>query len=413
MRAWTEAARGSSRRPALGRRREAAGAFPDGDRSSRGGRRRGAHEELEAASLLVRALARGESFGTASTRAFSCASPIVASDIEGYAEVADHDETGILFRRATPRRSSARWSNSSRTRSAAEPTGAAAREAAEPYSGDRISAAALSIYDRLAVRQRRPGRRHEATDKAAAESVLAPGHRSVPDRLFVGLPVLRGPDPGPVERAFCVNEWKWVAVVVLVTLFSVVVRAYAGTLSSSRPIPSLWLCGAALSLRVPRLAAWDQLRRRPRRELAARPWATGTFVVGRVLATIVGVVFAYRLFDVVVVLALVFLTVDIASIPERALLVLAVALGIGLGIAARGFPDGAPRPPGPLSQEVGAVRPMVHRRAAVSTVLRWLGSQSRRFFFQRPGFGRGASCCVHHAPAFGIDGSVEAAASSS
>ena len=30
------------------------------------------------------------------TRAFACATPVVASDIEGYAQVADHDETGIL-----------------------------------------------------------------------------------------------------------------------------------------------------------------------------------------------------------------------------------------------------------------------------------------------------------------------------
>ena len=51
--------------------------------------------ELAKASVLTAPSIGGESFGMVLTRAFACATPVVASDIEGYREVASA-ETGIL-----------------------------------------------------------------------------------------------------------------------------------------------------------------------------------------------------------------------------------------------------------------------------------------------------------------------------
>jgi phosphatidyl-myo-inositol alpha-mannosyltransferase len=116
----------------------------------------GVHEddltaELQAASLLVAPSLGGESFGMVLTRAFSCATPVVASDIEGYAQVADHDETGILFppgdSAALERALVELLEDEDRRRT----YGAAARKAAEPYSWDRIGAQLVEIYERVAA----------------------------------------------------------------------------------------------------------------------------------------------------------------------------------------------------------------------------------------------------------------------
>jgi phosphatidylinositol alpha-mannosyltransferase len=107
--------------------------------------------ELEAASLLVAPSLGGESFGMVLTRAFACATPVVASDIEGYAQVADHRETGILVPpgdvRALGEAVVELLENEERRRA----YGAAAREAAEPYSWDRIGRQLVDIYERLAA----------------------------------------------------------------------------------------------------------------------------------------------------------------------------------------------------------------------------------------------------------------------
>jgi phosphatidylinositol alpha-mannosyltransferase len=107
--------------------------------------------ELQAASLLVAPSLGGESFGMVLTRAFSCATPVVASDIEGYAQVADHDETGILVPPGDPvalERAVVELLEDEERRRA---FGAAARQAAEPYSWDRIAAQLIAIYERLAA----------------------------------------------------------------------------------------------------------------------------------------------------------------------------------------------------------------------------------------------------------------------
>ncbi|HXV57361.1 MAG TPA: glycosyltransferase family 4 protein [Gaiellaceae bacterium] len=105
--------------------------------------------ELTAASLLAAPSLGGESFGMVLTRAFACATPVVASDIEGYAQVADHDETGILVPPgdvdALADGLLALLEDEPRRRQ----LGVEARAAAEEYSWDLIGRKLLDVYESL------------------------------------------------------------------------------------------------------------------------------------------------------------------------------------------------------------------------------------------------------------------------
>jgi phosphatidyl-myo-inositol alpha-mannosyltransferase len=106
--------------------------------------------ELQAASLLAAPALGGESFGMVLTRAFATATPAVASDIEGYAAVADESSAVLVppgdadavareivgLLRDEPRRAA---------------LGAGARKIAEGYSWDRIARRLIEIYEELAV----------------------------------------------------------------------------------------------------------------------------------------------------------------------------------------------------------------------------------------------------------------------
>jgi phosphatidylinositol alpha-mannosyltransferase len=85
------------------------------------------------------------------TRAFACATPVVASDIEGYAAVAG-PETGILVPAGDVEALGAALvellEDEPRRRRLAQ----AARAASEQYSWDRIARRLLEIYERLAGR---------------------------------------------------------------------------------------------------------------------------------------------------------------------------------------------------------------------------------------------------------------------
>jgi len=115
--------------------------------------------ELEAASLLAAPALGGESFGMVLTRAFATATPAVASDIEGYAAVAD-ERSAVLV---PPGDSAAIASalvelltDEERRRALGE----AARTVAERYSWDRIAGRLVEIYEELAIRR--------AAERAAA-----------------------------------------------------------------------------------------------------------------------------------------------------------------------------------------------------------------------------------------------------
>jgi phosphatidylinositol alpha-mannosyltransferase len=106
--------------------------------------------ELLAASLLAAPSLGGESFGMVLTRAFSCATPVVASDIEGYAAVAG-PETGILVPPGDADALGSALVELLEDEERRRALGAAARRAAEPYSWDRIGRLLLDVYERVAA----------------------------------------------------------------------------------------------------------------------------------------------------------------------------------------------------------------------------------------------------------------------
>ena len=107
-------------------------------------------EELLRAKLLVAPSLGGESFGMVLTRAFACATPVVASDISGYRDVMT-PETAVAVppsdERALADAVSALLDDEPRRFA----LGAAARELAqERYGWDRIARRLLEIYHEVA-----------------------------------------------------------------------------------------------------------------------------------------------------------------------------------------------------------------------------------------------------------------------
>ena len=141
-----------------------------------------------------------------------------------------------------------------------------------------------------------------------------------------------------VEDAFRYVRWEWIAAAVLANLVSIIFRSVAWEVivkqATTPPGPGqknvfaafcVGLLGnAALPGRVGEIARVIVLNRR----MTKRP---GTW------ATLLGTVFAHRLFDVVVAAVLVVYVVYAAEIPEWARPALAIALGIGIGLVVAGL----------------------------------------------------------------------------
>jgi phosphatidyl-myo-inositol alpha-mannosyltransferase len=106
--------------------------------------------ELQAASLLAAPALGGESFGMVLTRAFATATPAVASDIEGYAAVADASSAVLVppGDANAVARSLVELLTDEPRRAA---LGAGARKIAERYSWDHIARRLVEIYEELAV----------------------------------------------------------------------------------------------------------------------------------------------------------------------------------------------------------------------------------------------------------------------
>jgi len=105
-------------------------------------------ELLQAKALAAPAIGR-ESFGMVLTRAFGCATPVVASDIEGYRDVAT-PETGVLVPPGEPRALADALVTLLTDEERRRRLGHAGRElASERYSWERIGARLEGIYRRL------------------------------------------------------------------------------------------------------------------------------------------------------------------------------------------------------------------------------------------------------------------------
>lgn len=232
----------------------------------------------------------------------------------------------------------------------------------------------------------------------------------VPTLLIVALVVWRSPDVGVLERAFRAVEWTWVAVAVTVNLFSVIVRARAWSVVIRQSIPPPWprdrtvfsafciglLANIALPGRVGELARVAVVTRHVRRRPAT--WAT-----------IVGTVFAHRLFDVVAAVALVVFTLYTAPIPGWAEPVLAVAIGVGLGFLIAGFLL-ARREPRPVEDELGPLRRVLRMARHGLTVLRRPGPALAAIALQLVGWVAQLGAVYAAMLAFGIGASVPEAA---
>ncbi len=105
--------------------------------------------ELLSAKALVAPSLGGESFGMVLTRAFACATPVVASDIPGYRDVMT-PETGLLVPPGEPRALADAIVSLLADEPRRQSLGNAARRlACELYSWDDIARRLVAIYERV------------------------------------------------------------------------------------------------------------------------------------------------------------------------------------------------------------------------------------------------------------------------
>ena len=184
-------------------------------------------------------------------------------------------------------------------------------------------------------------------------------------RAALGLPVFaavialfwwRGPSFTAIGDAFAAVKWQWVVIAIALNLLSVIVRALAWTtvIRSAMPAPhpgvplvfSAFSVGlfanAVLPGRIGELARVAVLTRK-------MPDRRGAW------ATLVGTVFAHRVFDVVPVVLLVLYVVATANIPDSARVSLIFAIGVGVGLFAFAFAS-ARRPQTLKADKGGRVR---------------------------------------------------------
>ncbi|MGZ4333283.1 MAG: lysylphosphatidylglycerol synthase transmembrane domain-containing protein [Gaiellaceae bacterium] len=149
----------------------------------------------------------------------------------------------------------------------------------------------------------------------------------------VALVIWRGPDWHSVRLAFTAVSWPWVAAAIGLNLLSVVARSVSWDTcieqSMEPPHPGYPLvfsafcvglfANAVLPGRVGEIARAAVLRRR----LPGRKGAT---------ATLIGSVFAHRMFDLFPTIALVVWVLLAADIPQWAYLTLGLAIGIGVSL---------------------------------------------------------------------------------
>jgi uncharacterized membrane protein YbhN (UPF0104 family) len=192
--------------------------------------------------------------------------------------------------------------------------------------------------------------------------------RSTPLRLALVVPFAaiviallwwRGPDWALVGDAFTVVRWRWVVAAIGLNLLSVVVRAIAWTTVINQAMPpphprfrsvfssfSVGLfANAVLPGRIGELARVAVLARKTERPGDAWP-------------TLVGTVFAHRLFDLFPTLLLIGYVLATAKIPHWALTSLLFVVAIGFGLFGFGL-VGARRHHGSVLDDAGSARRLV------------------------------------------------------
>ena len=152
----------------------------------------------------------------------------------------------------------------------------------------------------------------------------------VPLLLLVALVVWRGPDAGPLERAFRYVRWEWVATAVLLNLFSIVVRSEAWRTVIKQAIPppaprhrqvfSAFCVGLLGNAVLPGRAG----------EVARMAVVARHVPHGRTTwASIFGSTFAHRLFDLPPTVGLVIYVLMASRIPRWAEPGVEIVLAVG------------------------------------------------------------------------------------
>lgn len=182
----------------------------------------------------------------------------------------------------------------------------------------------------------------------------------IPIVVGVGLLVWwRGPNWGSVGDAFAAVRWEWVVVAIALNLVSVLVRANAWRIVIKQAMPpphpryplvfSAFSVGlfanAVLPGRVGELARIGVLSRK----MTGRDGAW---------ASLVGTVFAHRLFDLVPSLLLIIYVLFTAKIPDWAVTSLTVVVGVGVALLVVGIAS-ARRHNQSVFDEYGPVRRVV------------------------------------------------------
>jgi len=147
---------------------------------------------LHEADLLCAPSLAGESFGMVLTEAFAAGTPVIASNIAGYADVVNDGSDGILVPPADPQRLAEELQLLSRDGERLARMGAAARESAQRYAWPRVAAGVEGVY-RTALAARAP---RTSTERAARRIGTRPadGGARVPARRLASL------DPAPAGR---------------------------------------------------------------------------------------------------------------------------------------------------------------------------------------------------------------------
>ena len=228
--------------------------------------------------------------------------------------------------------------------------------------------------------------------------------------VAIALLVWRGPDWGAVANAFRFVTWNWVVAAIALNLLSVVARALAWNRVIEQALPpppprfryvfSAFSVGlfanAVLPGRIGELARVAVLTRRiePR---------------GDAWATLVGTVFAQRVFDLFPVLLLVTYVLLTAKIPHWALTGLLVVLAAGFALFAFAVAS-ARRRRGSVLDDVGQFRRFVTLARYGLGVMHEPVAAAAAAFLQCVGWGCQLLAVLATMRAFGIDAPLHAAA---
>jgi uncharacterized protein (TIRG00374 family) len=204
--------------------------------------------------------------------------------------------------------------------------------------------------------------------------------------VAVAVIVWRGPSWTAVSDAFSVVRWRWVVAAIALNLASVIVRSIAWRTVIDQAVPSPrpsyrtvfaafsvgLFANAVLPGRIGELARVAVLNRR-------MPARRGLW------ATLVGTVFAHRVFDVPPVLALIAFVGLTAEIPHWAALSLVVFVIVGVGLLAFAMATAKHPDRSPLDG-LGAVRRLVEMARFGLGVMKTPWAAARAVFFQGLGW---------------------------